>query len=233
MFANPGHELVRDRHRGQPSLAHERPIVELLRLLYLGQRHGLFKSRGKLQINDRRLGVLRIVARSRAYARDADHRRHPTAVIDEYFVARLHRTDRADCLRIGDPVPDGLVVALEIVDGVGSRLALGKKVVHCLSPSTGWFQLQPRLCNGYHAFRCWHFASRVKVRPMANRQTRNQLVPVDSVSPEERQQDRGPFADLYHHLLTSSWPLLLAQISAGFFAINALFAVAYYLDGGI
>src|SRR5262249_39146324 len=64
-------------------------------------------------------------------------------------------------------------------------------------------------------------------------QTRNQLVPVDSVSPEERQQDRGPFADLYHHLLTSSWPLLLAQISAGFFAINALFAVAYYLDGGI
>jgi inward rectifier potassium channel len=68
---------------------------------------------------------------------------------------------------------------------------------------------------------------------MASRQTRNQLVPVDSVSPEDGQQDRGPFADLYHHLLTSSWPLLLVQIAAGFFAINALFAVGYYLDGGI
>jgi inward rectifier potassium channel len=68
---------------------------------------------------------------------------------------------------------------------------------------------------------------------MANRQTRNQLVPVDSVSPEEALQDHGPFADLYHHLLTSSWPLLLAQISAAFFAINALFAVGYYLDEGI
>jgi inward rectifier potassium channel len=68
---------------------------------------------------------------------------------------------------------------------------------------------------------------------MASRQTRNQLVPVDSVSPEDGQQDRGSFADLYHHLLISSWPMLLVQIAAGFFAINALFAVGYYLDGGI
>jgi inward rectifier potassium channel len=68
---------------------------------------------------------------------------------------------------------------------------------------------------------------------MASRQTRNQLVPVDSVSPEDGQQERGGFADLYHHLLTSSWPMLLVQIAAGFFASNALFAVGYYLDGGI
>ena len=68
---------------------------------------------------------------------------------------------------------------------------------------------------------------------MASRQSRNQLVPVDSVSPEEVRQDHGPFADLYHHLLTSSWQMLLVQIAAGFFAINALFAVGYYLDGGI
>lgn len=68
---------------------------------------------------------------------------------------------------------------------------------------------------------------------MASRQSRNQLVPVFSVSPEEARQDHGPFADLYHHLLTSSWQMLLVQIAAGFFAINALFAVGYYLDGGI
>jgi inward rectifier potassium channel len=68
---------------------------------------------------------------------------------------------------------------------------------------------------------------------MANRQTRDQLVPVYSVSPEEARQDDSPFADLYHHLLTSSWLMLLVQIAAGFFAINALFAVGYYLDGGI
>ena len=68
---------------------------------------------------------------------------------------------------------------------------------------------------------------------MPSRQTRNQLVPVYSVSPEESRQENSPFADLYHHLLTSSWPMLLLQISVAFFAINALFAVGYYLDGGI
>jgi inward rectifier potassium channel len=68
---------------------------------------------------------------------------------------------------------------------------------------------------------------------MASRQTRTQLVPVYSVSPEESRQDNSPFADLYHHLLTSSWQMLLVQIAVGFFAINALFAVGYYLDGGI
>ena len=68
---------------------------------------------------------------------------------------------------------------------------------------------------------------------MPSRQSRNQLVPVYSVSPEEARQDNSPFADLYHHLLTSSWQMLLVQIAAGFFAINALFAVGYYLDGGV
>ncbi|MBV8140195.1 MAG: ATP-sensitive inward rectifier potassium channel 10 [Deltaproteobacteria bacterium] len=68
---------------------------------------------------------------------------------------------------------------------------------------------------------------------MASRQTRNQLVPVYSVSPEEGRLEGGSFADLYHHLLTSSWPMLLVQIAAGFFALNAIFAVGYYLDGGI
>ena len=68
---------------------------------------------------------------------------------------------------------------------------------------------------------------------MALRNTRNQLVRVDSVAPEDGMQDRSYFADAYHHLLTSSWPLLLLQITAGFFALNAIFAIGYYLDGGV
>ncbi len=41
------------------------------------------------------------------------------------------------------------------------------------------------------------------------------------------------FADIYHHLLTSSWPSLLLQIAGAFFLLNAIFGVGYLLDGGI
>jgi inward rectifier potassium channel len=41
------------------------------------------------------------------------------------------------------------------------------------------------------------------------------------------------FTDFYHHLLTSSWPSLLGQIVVAFLVINILFALGYYLDGGI
>ncbi len=41
------------------------------------------------------------------------------------------------------------------------------------------------------------------------------------------------FGDVYHHLLTSSWPALLLQIAGAFALANAFFALAYLLDGGI
>lgn len=41
------------------------------------------------------------------------------------------------------------------------------------------------------------------------------------------------FSDFYHHLLIASWPSLLIQIAFLFGAGNALFALGYYLDGGI
>ena len=41
------------------------------------------------------------------------------------------------------------------------------------------------------------------------------------------------FTDLYHHLLTSSWPSLLLQIVAAFIVLNILFALAYLFLGGI
>jgi inward rectifier potassium channel len=41
------------------------------------------------------------------------------------------------------------------------------------------------------------------------------------------------FLDLYHHLLTSSWPSLLLQILVAFIVLNTLFALAYLFNGGI
>ena len=41
------------------------------------------------------------------------------------------------------------------------------------------------------------------------------------------------FEDLYHFLVTSSWPALIGLIAAIFTVANLLFATGYYLDGGI
>jgi inward rectifier potassium channel len=41
------------------------------------------------------------------------------------------------------------------------------------------------------------------------------------------------FSDLYHFLLTESWPTLLAGVALIFVAANALFAIIYMLDSGI
>jgi len=43
----------------------------------------------------------------------------------------------------------------------------------------------------------------------------------------------GVFEDLYHFLVTSSWPALIGLIAAAFAVANLVFALGYYLDGGI
>ena len=43
----------------------------------------------------------------------------------------------------------------------------------------------------------------------------------------------GAFEDLYHFLVTSSWPALIGFIAAAFTLANLVFALAYYLDHGI
>jgi inward rectifier potassium channel len=45
--------------------------------------------------------------------------------------------------------------------------------------------------------------------------------------------DTRYFGDLYHHLITASWPYLLFLIAATFVVINCLFALAFLLDGGV
>ena len=45
--------------------------------------------------------------------------------------------------------------------------------------------------------------------------------------------DDSRLSDLYHFLLTESWPALLAGIVLIFAAINAIFAVIYMLDRGV
>src|ERR1700730_14918824 len=59
-----------------------------------------------------------------------------------------------------------------------------------------------------------------------------------SASPPESLQsaalvDDRFFADFYLNLLTASWPALLLQIVGAFVVINIMFALGYYLDGGI
>ena len=43
----------------------------------------------------------------------------------------------------------------------------------------------------------------------------------------------GAFEDLYHFLVTSSWPALIGLIAAAFTVVNLLFALGYYFDQGI
>jgi inward rectifier potassium channel len=44
---------------------------------------------------------------------------------------------------------------------------------------------------------------------------------------------RTPLSDFYHALLRLRWPATIGAISGAFLAINALFALAYLLTGGI
>jgi len=43
----------------------------------------------------------------------------------------------------------------------------------------------------------------------------------------------GIFEDLYHFLVTISWPALIGLITAAFTIVNLLFATGYYLDHGV
>lgn len=56
--------------------------------------------------------------------------------------------------------------------------------------------------------------------------------------PDDRSQNlvsggTGPFTDLYHFLVGSSWPALLMLVMGAFTTVNALFGLAYWLDGGV
>jgi inward rectifier potassium channel len=42
-----------------------------------------------------------------------------------------------------------------------------------------------------------------------------------------------PFADIYHYLVRSPWPVLLMLVLAVFTIMNALFGLAYWIDGGV
>jgi hypothetical protein len=68
---------------------------------------------------------------------------------------------------------------------------------------------------------------------MKSRRSDNQIVSVKSTNPEGSEDAGRGFADFYHYLLTCSWPVLMLQITALFFLVNALFAIAYFVTGGI
>lgn len=73
---------------------------------------------------------------------------------------------------------------------------------------------------------------------LMGRDRQSRLVPLTKgnrpqVSDSPNNNADGFTTDLYLHLLACSWPSLLAQVAAVFFTANALFAVGYFLDGGI
>jgi inward rectifier potassium channel len=68
---------------------------------------------------------------------------------------------------------------------------------------------------------------------MAFARRNDQVVSVTSTNPEGVDDTSRGFADLYHYLLTCSWPSLMLQVIAAFFALNAFFGVIYHLVGGI
>jgi inward rectifier potassium channel len=49
----------------------------------------------------------------------------------------------------------------------------------------------------------------------------------------QMQNADGMFTDLYLYLVSCPWPLLLTLVTSVFFLSNAVFAVAYLMDGGI
>lgn len=55
--------------------------------------------------------------------------------------------------------------------------------------------------------------------------------PSPAILATEREDSR--LSDLYHRLLTESWPALLVRIALTFIAVNAMFAVVYMLDDGV
>src|ERR1700723_1446100 len=83
--ANPGDELLRQRHRREASLPNERQVVELARLFDLGQRYRRLEATCEFQIDHRRLGILWIVARLRFHRSHPDHARNAATVIDEDY----------------------------------------------------------------------------------------------------------------------------------------------------
>jgi inward rectifier potassium channel len=60
---------------------------------------------------------------------------------------------------------------------------------------------------------------------------RSALRPDGGIDAERRGLRRSVFSDLYHFLLTVSWPGLIALLAGSYFALNALFAVLYLLGG--
>jgi len=80
------------------------------------------------------------------------------------------------------------------------------------------------------------FADRLYDRAMARRSRIAKKIIV-SVDPAESapaiSYDGGRLSDLYHRLLTASWPMLLLGIVVAFAGVNAIFALIYMLDNGV
>src|SRR5271166_2697818 len=71
--------------------------------------------------------------------------------------------------------------------------------------------------------------------PIGRRNRRKTIASAGPLQPEATILgiEDSRFSDLYHFLLTESWPALLGAIATVFIVLNAIFAVIYMLDRGI
>ena len=88
------------------------------------------------------LGSFRVRTRIRRHLRQTDHLRLTTAVVQEDQVARLHRADGPQRLRVLDPIPDRAFIALQIVDGIGAGFGFCQEVFLHRAPASAGSNLR-------------------------------------------------------------------------------------------
>ena len=128
---HPVDEPVRHSHSRKPALTYQCPVVEQLAFFHFGQTRRWRKVRHIPEFDHHRFGVFRIrVWQLLDTLASPTIGRLTSTVINEHSISRAHLTDRPDCLRIFDTVPNSLFLLPKLVDRVGRRLGFCQEVCH-------------------------------------------------------------------------------------------------------
>jgi hypothetical protein len=131
--ARPGEPAklrVRQRHEREPSLPHEWRVRKVAIGLDLGERHGPVERADGGDLDDEQLRVagLRIGISRLRHPRETNDGFLVSGVVDERVIARLHRGEMLERDGIAHAIPDGGLLAREVVPAVGGRFGLQEPV---------------------------------------------------------------------------------------------------------
>src|ERR1700733_8345346 len=112
---------------GEPSDQDERRLREQRLCLDFGKSPGVLEALADLHLDNRNLGIAGIDAHHRT---GSDSGAFIPGVIEDPLRPGLQFTQMLDCRRVGDAVPSGFLVALEVVEGVDAGLGLEEEVFH-------------------------------------------------------------------------------------------------------